>query len=271
MTAREIVAELVQRYSHQADAIQRSASPYSEFQVRTDFIDPLLTAFGWDLTNRAGLPYSRREVVVEPIVDNPEAEATRGRPDYTLRPEGHQRMFVEAKRPSIDIERDPGPARQVRKYGWTAGLAVSVLTNFRHLAFYDTRTQPRGGESAAVGRIPGRLFRWDEYVERFDELWGLLSREVIGSPRFFETFDIQAEYRGAESFDNRFLEQMRGWRLRLATAVAQSNPTMSARDVGRRTQQILNSLLFLRVCEDRHAPRPLGGLPEYRIAGLHVR
>jgi hypothetical protein len=55
----------------------------------------------------------------------------RGRPDYTLRPGGEQRLFVAAKRPSIDLDRDAGPAIQIRKYGWTAGLGVSVLTNFR--------------------------------------------------------------------------------------------------------------------------------------------
>lgn len=249
--ARGAIEALVARYGDQQHSVERNGSPYSELQARTDFIDPLLTALGWDLTNSAGLPYSLREVVVEPSIETTLDNPVRGRPDYTLRPGGQQRLFIEAKRPSIDLDRDPRPSAQIRKYGWTARLGVSVLTNFRQLAFYDTRFAPVEGQPPAAARIPGMVFQWHEYGDRFDELWRLLSRESLGSDAFFEIFGVEEEYRGADSFDSRFLEQMRDWRLRLADAIAHANETLSAAEVGRRTQQLLNSLVFLRVCEDR--------------------
>ncbi len=131
-------------------------------------------------------------------------------------------------------------------------LSVSVLTNFRQLVFYDTRHQPREGDGCEVARFPGRVFRWTDYAARFPEIWELLSRESVGSERFFDLFGVEREYRGTDSFDARFLERIRAWRLRLAQGIASGNPTMTAHDVGRRTQQLLNSLVFLRVCEDRN-------------------
>jgi hypothetical protein len=71
--ARTVLANLIARYADQRDEIERAGTAYSESQARTDFIDPLLAALGWDLTNQAGLAYSRREVVVEPSLE-PTAE-----------------------------------------------------------------------------------------------------------------------------------------------------------------------------------------------------
>jgi hypothetical protein len=249
-SARRTTEALVGLYAGQAAIAQDSRGGYSEEQARVDFIDPLLKALGWDLTNDAGIAHSRREVVVEPTITGIDHQAL-GRPDYTLRPDGTVRLFVEAKRPSLDLDASAPAAIQVRTYGWTGRLSVSVLTNFRQLAFYDTRHEPNPADNCRVARFPGRFFDWTEYLTRFSEIWDLLSRESVGSERFFDLFGVEREYRGTDSFDARFLDRIRGWRRQLAQEIASHNPAISASDVGRRTQQLLNSLVFLRVCEDR--------------------
>jgi methylase of polypeptide subunit release factors len=255
--ARQAVGELVERYLANRAHYERIDGGYSEAQARYDFITPFLEAFGWDLGNRAGLPDSAREVRVEESVElpdenDPAGAGAAGNPDYTVQPDGRRRFFVEAKKPSVRIETAMAPAYQTRRYGWSAGLSVSMLTNFAQLAIYDCRIQPRPGDGPAVARVPGHLYSCEEYVDRFDELWRALSKESVLDGIFDAEFDVERELRGEASFDAVFLGQIRRWRQVLATDIAQRNPALGARAVGRAAQRLLNRLVFLRVCEDRN-------------------
>jgi hypothetical protein len=40
---------------------------------------------------------------------------------------------LEAKKPSVKIEADNETAKQLRRYGFTAKLKISVLSNFEYL------------------------------------------------------------------------------------------------------------------------------------------
>ena len=64
------------------------------------------------------------------------------RPDYTFRIDQKPRFYVEAKKPSEDLERNKKHAFQVRSYGWNTRLPISVLTDFQELAVYDCRLPP---------------------------------------------------------------------------------------------------------------------------------
>ena len=44
-------------------------STYNETQARTDFITPILVAFGWDVYNGAGHSLGLREVIEEATVE----------------------------------------------------------------------------------------------------------------------------------------------------------------------------------------------------------
>jgi hypothetical protein len=46
-------------------------------------------------------------------------------------------FFVEAKKPSVFIKDDITPAYQVRRYGWSAKLPISIITDFEEFAIYD--------------------------------------------------------------------------------------------------------------------------------------
>src|SRR5947207_1754349 len=122
----QLLEERIAAYKVLASSHEASGSTYTEAAARADFIDKLLAAFGWDLANEDRLVEREREVSIERTGADGVAGLA-GRPDYTLRVEGGLRMFWEAKKPSVDIVNDRAPAFQLRTYGWTAGLPVSVV------------------------------------------------------------------------------------------------------------------------------------------------
>jgi hypothetical protein len=245
---RKAMERLVERYERARSS--GGGERYAEEQLREDFLSPFLEALGWDVRNDEGLPQRLRHAVVEPLLtgDDPEFSAL-GFPDYRLQPEGEPRTYLEAKKPSVEIERLPGPARQVRTYGWNGGAPIAFLSNFEHFAVYDTRSAPDRGDHAATARID--LFACAEYVTRFHELWDCASYEAVGSDAWSERYGFEADVRGTADFDAAFLDQLRSWRLRLGANIRRRRPETAIEDVSLAAQRVLNRLLFLRVAEDR--------------------
>jgi len=242
---------LVDAYRQQATAVELPASGYTESQARVDFIDELLLLLGWDVRNEAGKPYSLRDVVVE-LSTGPDVDGDHGgRPDYILRVDGRPRLVVEAKKPAVNVPDSHPSARQTRRYGYSLALPAAVLTNFTKTAVYDSRVKPTPTDEAHVARLPDGLFDWQAYVDRFDDLWNLLSHEVVASDQYFEVYDYEEEPRGATPVDRHFLRQLRHWRLALGSEIAANQPDLGLDEVGRLTQRLINALLFLRICEDR--------------------
>ena len=248
--ARARVAGLVAAFKHNEGDYVSAA--YNETQARTDFISPLLAAFGWDVLNARGHQLALREVIEEPTVEVGE-ERVNKRPDYELRLARQRKLLVEAKKPSIRIETDPAPAFQLRRYGFSASLPMSVLTNFRHLAIYDCRTAPDEADAANVCRF--LLASCDEFDARFDELWPRLSRESIYSGEFDRRFEVGATRGGAEQFDDIFLEQVRSWRERLAADINRNTLGLTSVELTHVVQLFLSRIIFLRICEDRDIER----------------
>lgn len=243
------MAELVADYQQRAAELEAAGSPYTELEARGQFIDRFLSILGWDVHNHDNEPQVLRAVVLERVLNESDEG---GRPDYRLRMRGRDRLPVEAKKPSIRLSVAAGPARQVRSYGFSLALPAAALTNMAETAIYDTTFPPEDGDGPNVGLVPGGRFTAAEYVSRFDELWERLSHESVTSGNYFALYSYTEPPRGSSPFDQSFLAQFRKWRLGLASDIATSNPGLPAAEVGRRTQRLLNALLFLRVCEDRN-------------------
>ena len=240
------VAELVAAFRlNEADYLRAA---YNETQTRTDFITPLLSAFGWDVYNVRGHPLAFREVIEEATVEVGE-EKLHKKPDYELRLARQRKLFVEAKKPSVRIETDSAAAFQTRRYGFSASLPISVLTNFRHLVIYDCRPAPNDTEAAHVARR--LIVSYEEFEARFDELWPLLSREAVYSGEFDRRLEIAGTHQGAEQFDDLFLKQVRNWRERLATDIYRNTPDLTPVELTYAVQLFLSRIIFLRICEDR--------------------
>lgn len=257
---RVLLQQKVDDYRVHAGVRELPGSSYTEAAARLDFIDHLLRALGWDLDNGDRLVESEREVGIERTGADGVA-GLNGRPDYTLRVAGKRMLYWEAKKPSVNLWEDPKPAFQVRTYGWTSDLPVSVVTNFRQLAVYDTRIAPHADDEAHVARRPNATFVLDELVPRFDELYDLLSRDAIAGPGY-EALFASAALRSDDPFDERFLAKIKDWRYELAKRAFARTPDATGGELGRRVQRILNRILFLRIAEER-------GLEDYE-ALLHV-
>lgn len=248
--ARTRVAELVARFRHN-EAEYRDAG-YNETQARTEFITPLLEAFGWDVHNIGGQPRIYREVIEEATVEvGPERLSKR--PDYELRLARQRKLFIEAKKPSVRIDRDRAPAFQTRRYGYSASMPIAVVTNFHQLAIYDCNPVPDEAHAAHVARL--HLFGYDEFEARFDELWLLLSRASMLSGDFDRHFEIDTTRHGSEQFDDFFLRQVRDWRSRLAVDIHANVAGLTSEELTYAVQLFLSRIVFLRVCEDREIER----------------
>ena len=246
-SARARVAELVAAFKRN-EADYRYTT-YNETQARTDFITPLLNAFGWDVYNTKGHQLALREVIEEATVEVGE-EKLHKKPDYELRLARQRKLFVEAKKPSVRIETDSAAAFQTRRYGFSASLPISVLTNFRQLAIYDCLPAPNDNEAAHVARR--LIVSCEEFEARFDELWPLLSQEAVYSGEFDRQFEVDSIRRGAEQFDDLFLKQVRDWRERLASDIYRNTPGLTSEELTYAVQLFLSRIIFLRICEDRN-------------------
>lgn len=247
--ARAAMAALVEDYQRHAADLEASNSPYTELEARSEYIDRFLRVLGWDVGNENSQPQVLRDVVMERELSESDVG---GRPDYRLRVGGRDRLPVEAKKPSVRLSTAAAPARQTRSYGWSLSLPAAVLTNVAQTVVFDTTVAPIDGDGPDVAVVPGCRFVVEEYVTRFDELWTRLSYESVTSPTYYDLYSYTAPPRGTSPFDHAFLAQFKRWRLLLARDIAAQNTTLPATEVGRRTQRLLNALLFLRVCEDRN-------------------
>ena len=248
--ARARIATLIQSFQrHEADYLRAT---YNETQTRTDFITPLLEAFGWDVHNTAGHAHGLREVFEEATVDVAE-EGLSKKPDYELRLARQRKLFIEAKKPSVRIDRNRDAAFQTRRYGYSASLPISVLTNFHQLAVYDCVPRPTQTDEAHVARL--MLVSYGEFEARFDELWALMSRAAVYSGDFDRRFAVDVTRHGAEQFDDFFLRQVRSWRERLAVDINAHTPGLSPIELTYAVQLFLSRIVFLRICEDREIER----------------
>ena len=132
VAAQNQLRNLVSIYNSNFDQYQQAT--YNETQVRVDFVNPFFQLLGWDVLNEAGLPQHLREVTHEATVLVEENGAHRSKkPDYSFKVGTEILFFLETKKPSVNITVDRAPSFQLRRYGWSGNLKVSVLTNFTDL------------------------------------------------------------------------------------------------------------------------------------------
>lgn len=244
MPAPQAILDLVARFQEHRETY-KSAS-YNETQVRRDFIDPFFRELGWDVDNRAGYAEAYRDVVHE---DSVKISGATKAPDYGFRIGGQRKFFLEAKKPSVSIKSDVGPAYQLRRYAWSAKLPISVLSDFEEFAVYDCNKKPLPGDLASKGRI--LYYTFDQYVEKWDEIAGIFSKESVlkGS---FDKFAVSAKgKRGTAAVDDEFLATIEEWRADLARNLAIRNPLLTQRELNFSVQRIIDRIIFLRICEDR--------------------
>lgn len=216
-----------------------------EAHVRQSLIDPLFEALGWDVRNAAMIAPQYREVVPEDSLD---VEGQQKAPDYTFRVGSQPKFYAEAKKCGININTDPGPAYQLRRYGWSAKVALSILTDFDELSVYDCSSRPSISDKASNARL--HYFHSEEYPDRWRELWDIFSREAVWSG-LFDQFAASKRKRGTSEVDAEFLKEIESWRDALARNIALRNINLSLDDLNTAVQLTIDRIVFLRMAEDR--------------------
>jgi hypothetical protein len=248
MPAPESVKNLVSRFENNRESYR--SGKYNETQLRREFLDPFLEALGWDVVNKQGHAETYKDVIHE---DSLEIEGENKAPDYGFRIGGVRKFFVEAKKPSVNIEFNIHPAFQLRRYAWSAKLPLSILTDFEEFAIYDCRIKPDKADKAAVGRIA--LYGFQNYVEKWDEIAAIFSREAVLQGSFDQYAEGLKTRKGTSEVDDAFLEEIERWRDALAKNIALRNPALSVRELNYAVQITIDRIIFMRICEDRGVER----------------
>jgi len=252
-TAYKKISELVERFDEQYDSYKKAE--YNETLTRRDFIDPFFKALGWDVDNENGYAESYREVIHEDRVKI--GKATKA-PDYSFRLVGGKRLFfVEAKKPSVLIKYDILPAYQVRRYGWSAKLSISIITDFEEFAIYDCTKKPNPTDKASVARV--KYINFKDYLKEFDFIWDTFSKERVLKGSFDKFIAGNLNKKGTATVDKEFLQSLDRWRTLLAENIAKSNKELDEEEINFAVQQTIDRLIFLRIAEDRSV-EPYGNL-----------
>jgi hypothetical protein len=238
------VLRLVERFENDKGALKLKT--YNETQVRTDYINPFFEALGWEVQARSETRQVHREVVLE---DTLKTESGTKAPDYCFYLDDKRQFFLEAKKPALSLREDPAPAFQVRRYGWSAKLPVSVVTDFEELAVYDCRVEPHPTDKAGMARA--LYFEFTEYDKRWDEIHALLSKEAVQAGSLERLVGDRPLPRANATVDAAFLGEISEWRKRLAESLAHHNPQLTQSEVNFAVQMTIDRMLFLRICEDR--------------------
>lgn len=253
------LAVLVARFSKNLSHYK--GPDYNEASLRQDFLNPLFSALGWDISNRAGLIQSKREVEVESAT---RIGSAKKRADYLFRANGRDRFVCEAKKPREELHK--GHIFQAKRYAWNKDLPFAVLTDFEETKFYIVGARP-DSEQPAVGEL--KALHFSKYEENARLLWNHLSRESIGAgfiDRLIDELPKKAAGKGRmrqgylikpdrnRALDADFLNFLDEARKELASSLVKHNDRetlLADGTLNAATQKILDRILFLRICEDR--------------------
>jgi len=229
--ARDEVRKLVGNY----EAIVRSGkkAEYSEADVGSKFILPLLRALGWDT--------SKLEDVKE------QTRTLTGVADYSLlNIGGTSKIFLELKKFEEDLDGSRRVGGRIKSfpqitidYAWQSRSDWAVLTNFEETRLYYSRVKkPRDG---LIFKL-----KFTEYLTDFDKLW-LLSKECVTSG----LLDTYEKRRLRREVDEELLKDLVYCRKLLVANIRKNNPHLSKDEINEASQKILDRIMFIRSCEDR--------------------
>ncbi len=243
MSAPDSIQQLVKRFDEQR-AFYHS-DKYNEVQLRQEFLNPFFEALGWDVLNKLDFIEAYKEVIHEA---SREVESAAKAPDYAFSIGGTRKFFVQAKKPTVNIQDDIVPAFLLRRYAWSAGLPLSILTNFEEFAVYESHSKPDKSDSAATGRV--LLLNYKDYLSNWDVLADIFSREAVLKGSFDKYAEGLKGKKGAIEVDDAFLHEIECWRDLLARNIALLNPDLQVRELNCAVQMTIDRIVFLRICED---------------------
>jgi hypothetical protein len=226
------IAELVKRYN---DAfIKGTVSQFSEADVGSKFILPLLEALGWDTKNIDEVKEQKRTLT--------------GPADYSLNVRKTPKVIVEIKKFTEELDstrvirgREESFPYQATRYAWHLKVDWCVLSNFKEIRLYYAHT---------VKPEDGLVFKfsYEHYLDTsvLEQLW-LLSKESVLSGKL----DTLEKRRTRSEIDKEILNDLFECRELLVSTIERNNHGLDREFVKESVQKILDRILVIRVAEDR--------------------
>ena len=261
------VCELIERFErHARDNYLQPG--YQEAEARKDFIDPFWKALGWDVDHeREHNPYEQ-EVKVERGVN---VARSQKRADYAfyLKPNFRDvRFFVEAKKPSVDLDRSADAHFQTLRYGYSANTPLAVLTDFEQIRVLDCRLRPH--PDSALEQVY-KAWNYTDFRDtaRFSEFYWLFSREAHADGSYQRRIEDLPKPKGGakqrglfkggfQPVDASFLAELEEHRTALAKAFKKADTTLDSETLTEIVQRTLDRLVFLRFLEDKQIETEIG-------------
>jgi Eco57I restriction-modification methylase/Type I restriction enzyme R protein N terminus (HSDR_N) len=244
MNVPDRIKKLAETFDYNLETYKKGS--YNETQVRREFIDPFFQELGWDITNKQGYAEAYKDVIHEDAI---KVGGVTKAPDYCFRIGGARKFFLEAKKPAVNIREDIHPAYQLRRYGWSAKLPLSILTDFEEFSVYDCRVKPAKTDKAPHSRI--LYLKYTDYIDKWDEIANIFSREAILRGSFDKYVESNKKKKGTAEVDTSFLQEIERWRELLARNISLRNPDLTQRELNFGIQRTIDRIIFLRICEDR--------------------
>lgn len=228
--ARTDLVDLVSRF----EQVLRSGKEvtFSESDVSSKFILPLLEILGWDTKDIDEVKEQRRTLS--------------GPVDYTLAINRRPRLLLELKRFTEDLDgyrdirgRRETFAEQATRYAWHLKVEWVVLTNFKEVRLYNSYYKnPSDGLRLQT--------RYTHFASDLDKLW-MLSRPGVDSGEL-DRIEKKAE---RENIDEAILEDLLQIRRLISENIRLKNPSLPIETVRENVQRIMDRLIVIRVAEDR--------------------
>lgn len=258
-TAHEEVIKLCDTFTQSLDKYNEST--YNESQVRKDFLDKFFVILGWDVNHVHQTNPYEQEVKVEQSVT---VAARVKKADYAfyLKPNFRdERFFVEAKKPSVQLETADNVFQTIRYAYSSSRASLSLLTNFKEFYIIDCRFRP--DIKTALNHIH-KKFSCSDFrdADKFGEIFYLFGREAVANGSLETYTETLPKPKGkvkqrklfADGFrdlDDDFLAKLEEYRTELAKMFKRKNPHLNGDDLTEATQRTLDRLVFIRFLEDK--------------------
>ncbi|MDP2673249.1 MAG: N-6 DNA methylase, partial [Nanoarchaeota archaeon] len=203
-----------------------------EFQIQSEFIDPLFNALGWDMRKEA----EREEKVLK------------GRADYILRLGNQRKLVIEAKATDVRLEEKEG--KQSVSYAYHKNIKFAVLTNFRQIRVYHALSNIKNIDKNLLKDDKGYLiFNCENFIEQFDRLW-LLSKESFEKEEINKLLD-NVDKRLIKPIDEAILTDLLQYREWLSKDLKNKRAYLEDSQIDEIVQILIDRLIFMRSVEDR--------------------
>jgi len=205
---------------------------FSEADVSSKFILPLLDILGWNINDIDEVKEQRRTLS--------------GPVDYALAVNRKARLVVELKKFTEELDgyrevrgHKETFAEQATRYAWHLKVEWVVLTNFKEIRLYNSYYKnPAKGLRLQI--------RYTQFHSDFDKLW-ILSRERVKSGEL-DRIERKAE---RKNIDEAVLEDLLEIRRLLSERIRSDKPSLTLESIKETVQRIMDRLIVIRVAEDR--------------------